>query len=174
MHSSLLDSLMWFLSGPWMLLLLIPFVVFLLFKQYNRAQLIWVLSALVLTVVLTDQLSVHLFKEVFERYRPSHHSILKEQLHLHKYADGSFYSGGKFGFVSSHAANYFGILTLLFKLLNQKWMKIILFIVSIMVVYSRVYLGVHYVSDILCGAILGWCLAKIVLQFLFLRKLKLV
>ena len=170
MHSTFLDSFMWFLSGPYILLLLIPFVFYFLFQAYSSKQLIWIFVAIVLTIVLTDQLSVHAFKEVFQRYRPSHNLLLKSQLYLHEYPDGSFYGGGKFGFVSSHAANYFGILTIMFSLIGQKWVKIILLVLALLVIYSRVYLGVHYVSDVLCGAFLGFGLAQFVLQFLLLKK----
>jgi undecaprenyl-diphosphatase len=170
MHSTFLDSFMWFLSGSYILLLLIPFVFYFLFKEYRSNQLLWIFAAVVLTVILTDQLSVHAFKEVFQRYRPSHNLLLKSQLHLHEYPDGSFYGGGKFGFVSSHAANYFGILTIISSLIGQGWVKIILLTIALLVIYSRVYLGVHYVSDVLCGALLGFVLAQFVLQSLLLKK----
>ena len=170
MHSTFLDSFMWFLSGSYILLLLIPFIFYFLFKEYRSKQLLWIFAALVLTVILTDQLSVHAFKEVFQRYRPSHNLLLKSQLHLHEYPDGSFYGGGKFGFVSSHAANYFGILTIISSLIRQGWVKIILLTIALLVIYSRVYLGVHYVSDVLCGALLGFVLAQFVLQSLLLKK----
>ena len=170
MHYTFLDSFMWFLSGSYILLLLIPFVFYFLFKEYRSNQLPWIFAAVVLTVILTDQLSVHAFKEVFQRYRPSHNLLLKSQLHLHEYPDGSFYGGGKFGFVSSHAANYFGILTIISSLIRQGWVKIILLTIALLVIYSRVYLGVHYVSDVLCGALLGFVLAQFVLQSLLLKK----
>ena len=172
MHSTFLDALMWFLSGAYILLLLIPFIFYFLLKAYSWKQLTWIFIAIVFTIVLTDQLSVHAFKEVFQRYRPSHNLLLKSQLHLHEYQDGSFYGGGKYGFVSSHAANYFGIFTLMSSLLERAWVKIILFIITLLVIYSRVYLGVHYVSDVLCGALLGFGLAQFVLQFLLLKKVK--
>ena len=172
MHSTFLDSFMWFLSGSYILFFLFPFVFYFLFKGYSFKQLVWIFAALLLTIVLTDQLSVHAFKEVFQRYRPSHNLLLKSQLHLHEYPDGSFYGGGKFGFVSSHASNYFGVLTIIYALIRPQWVKIILFVISLLIIYSRVYLGVHYVSDVICGALLGFVLAQFVLQFLLLKKVK--
>ena len=172
MHSTFLDSFMWFLSGSYILFFLLPFVFYFLFKVYRSKQLVWILAALLLTIVLTDQLSVHAFKEVFQRYRPSHNLLLKSKLHFHEYPDGSFYGGGKFGFVSSHASNYFGVLTIMYALIRPLWVKIILFVISLLIIYSRVYLGVHYVSDVICGALLGFVLAQFVLQFLLLKKVK--
>jgi len=172
MHSTFLDSFMWFLSGSYILFFLLPFVFYFLFKVYSSKQLVWILVALLLTIVLTDQLSVHAFKEVFQRYRPSHNLLLKSKLHFHEYPDGSFYGGGKFGFVSSHASNYFGVLTIMYALIRPLWVKIILFVISLLIIYSRVYLGVHYVSDVICGALLGFVLAQFVLQFLLLKKVK--
>jgi len=172
MHSTFLDSFMWFLSGSYILFFLLPFVSYFLLKAYNSKQLTWIFIAIILTIILTDQLSVHAFKEVFQRYRPSHNLLLKPQLHLHEYPDGSLYKGGKFGFVSSHASNYFGILTIISTLINQRWVKVVLFVIALLIIYSRVYLGVHFVSDVICGALLGYVLAKFILQFLLLKKVK--
>jgi undecaprenyl-diphosphatase len=171
-HSDFLDVFMWFVSGPWLVLLLLPFIFYFIFRAHNKAQLLWVLIGVILTVVLTDQLSVHAFKEVFQRYRPSHNLLLMEKLHLHQYDDGSIYRGGKYGFVSSHAANYFGLLTIFWSLISIKWVKFLLLSITLLVVYSRMYLGVHYFSDIICGCLLGFTLAQIVLHFLLLRKVR--
>lgn len=171
-HSLLLDQIMWFISGPWLVFILLPFVFYFIFQSYTRVQITWVLLSILLTIILTDQLSVHAFKEVFQRYRPSHNLLIMDQLHFYRYADGTFYQGGKYGFVSSHAANYFGVLTLIWHLLSTKWVKYLLVMLVLLVLYSRMYLGVHYLSDVSCGALLGYVLAKVVIQFLLLKKVK--
>jgi len=170
-HSSLLDQVMWFLSGPWLVFILLPFLYFI-FQSYTKVQITWILLSIVLTIVLTDQLSVHAFKEVFQRYRPSHNLLIMDQLHFYRYADGTFYQGGKYGFVSSHAANYFGVLTVIWQFISAKWVKYLLLTLVLLVLYSRMYLGVHYLSDLICGALLGYVLAIVVVHFLLLKKVK--
>ena len=151
--------------------MILPFLYFI-FQSYTKVQITWILLSIVLTIVLTDQLSVHAFKEIFQRYRPSHNLLIMEQLHFLRYADGTFYQGGKYGFVSSHAANYFGVLTVIWHLISAKWVKYLLLTLVLLVLYSRMYLGVHYLSDLICGALLGYVLAIVVVHFLLLKKVK--
>ena len=151
-HNSFLDKLMWMISEeyfgiPFYLLFLI-----LILKNHNvKITLIFVVVA-GLTIGLTDLTAKYLFKELFQRYRPSQNLSIWEQLH---YVNN--YRGGTYGFVSSHAANMFAITTLAFlflrEFLSKWWMLIFLF--PIVVSYSRVYLGVHYPSDVFCGGLLG-------------------
>jgi undecaprenyl-diphosphatase len=170
-HSSWLDEFMWLVSGK---LIWFPFyllLLFLFFKKSNiRLTFIFLLCAIAV-VALADQLSVHLFKNVFERYRPSHHALLTDKLHFYQLQDGNFYKGGMFGFVSSHAANFFGICSFAFLALKDMYSKIgwILFPVAILVCFSRVYLGVHYVTDIVMGGMLGTLLAIVVYKMIFIR-----
>lgn len=114
------------------------------------------------TVTLTDQSSVKLFKEVFERYRPCHNLEIKHMVHI---VDN--HCGGMYGFVSSHAANHFGIaaFTGLTLFSNKKRGLAVMLIWAALVSYSRIYLGVHYPADIAVGALLGgaigWGTAKL-------------
>ena len=66
------------------------------------------------------------------------------------------YTGGKYGFASSHAANTFGAATFFFLLFrhSKKWIWV-LFVWAALMTYSRIYLGVHYPGDILVGGIIG-------------------
>lgn len=171
-NSESMDQFMWFFSGPFIVIPIVLLISWTMYKSYSLKESGWILFGIIITIALADLSSVYLFKEVFMRYRPSHHIELSQQLHFYQFDNGDLYKGGKYGFVSSHAANYFALLVLVYGLIQKYWMKILLVLIILIILYSRVYLGVHYVSDVICGAILGYLIAKLVLHFLILKQIK--
>jgi undecaprenyl-diphosphatase len=157
LHTPLLDEIMWFLSGKFSLIPLYLLLLILLKSQNTWKNTAIILVGLTLAIVLADQISVHLFKNAFERYRPSHNEDLKYLLHFYEVRPGEYYQGGKYGFVSSHAANFFAMIAFIFPFYKEKknWILVGLIIIGILVAISRIYLGVHYFSDVLIGATLG-------------------
>lgn len=127
-------------------------VVIILYFVLERWWGFATLAATLITFGLADWLSVNAFKNVFERLRPCHQEGVMEFIRL--VPEGC---GGQFGFVSSHAANTFALayfFTLYFKR-YWKFSEAIFAAWCVLSAYSRVYLGVHYLGDILGGAILG-------------------
>jgi undecaprenyl-diphosphatase len=157
LNTPLLDEIMWFLSGRFSLIPLYLLLLILLKSQNSWRNTFIILSGLTLSILLADQISVHLFKNGFERYRPSHNEELKYLLHFYEVKPGEYYQGGKYGFVSSHAANFFAMIAFIFPFYKEKknWILAGLILVGILVAISRIYLGVHYFSDVLVGATLG-------------------
>lgn len=169
-HNSWSDQFMWIVSQrvTW-----IPFymmLIFLLYQKHTVKTASLVIIIIVAMIALTDFLSVQLFKEVFLRYRPSHNVLIKNQLHLHQFDDGTFYSGGLYGFISSHAANFSAIVTFYILKMKLRWyMNVLLCFAPLLVGYSRIYLGVHYLSDILVGFLFGFVTALVFYQFIYVK-----
>ena len=161
-HSSFWDEIMWAISGRFVWIPLYSIVLFLIILKFKKKSIIIILSAAII-IAICDQISVQLFKEIFHRLRPSHDPKLMGLVHL---VDG--YAGGMFGFVSSHAANSFALATFASLLFRNKYLSAIMFIWAILVCYSRIYLGVHFPGDIICGGLTGALLAWI--GYYFLKK----
>lgn len=117
-------------------------MILLLCKGDRRLRWLVLFSAMAL--VVTDQLSSHLLKPLFERVRPCH---VLDNINL------LVGCGGGYAMPSSHAANAFGQAALFSFCTRQlRWY---LWIFAGMVAISRVFVGVHYPGDILVGAALG-------------------
>ena len=140
---------MWFISGKLTWLPLYAVLLWLVIRKAGRNW--WIaLIGIGLTVALADSISVHCFKNVVMRYRPTHNLELEGILHI---VNG--YHGGWYGFVSSHAANTFGVATFICLVLRHKAAWIGLMVWAALVCYSRMYIGAHYPADIVCGGLLG-------------------
>lgn len=146
---SALDPIMVFFSSKWVWIPVYLFLFYHAIKKMGTKGLISI-AFLIITITISDQSSVHLFKEVFQRLRPCHDTLLSDQVRL--VAD---HCGGQYGFVSSHAANSFGLMMMGIALVKRKYFTLIIIAWAIIVSYSRIYLGVHYPGDILGGTLLG-------------------
>jgi len=158
------DSFFVFISSTKSAIPLFLFIIFLLIKKYRNS--FWQGLVLILIVVsLADLTSVHAFKNVFMRLRPSHEPAIIDQIRL------LVSKGGLYGFVSSHAANFFAIAAIVSTLFSErKYLPYLLYSWASLVAYSRVYVGKHYPLDIIGGAVLGIVMAK--LLWAFAKKIK--
>lgn len=152
-HSPCWDKIMYLVSGKieWLPLYLI--LTGWIIYRYRMKSILIIISVIIL-ITLTDQISTKVFKFGFERLRPCHNPDISHLVRLVKN-----HCGGQYGFVSSHAANSFGLAVFLTLLLKKKWFSWSIIAWAALVSYSRVYLGVHYPGDILGGAVLGTILS---------------
>ncbi len=156
-HAAYFDSFMWLVTkiATW-----IPMILMLLYLLYFKKgwrKTVAVVLAIALVILIADQVSASIIKPLVERARPSHNESLQSTIHI---VNG--YRGGPFGFVSSHAANCFGIALLLAMIFKNRLFTWTMVVWATLMCYSRIYLGVHYPGDIVCGAILGFLAAWLV------------
>lgn len=146
------DSIFWILSSKFVWVPVALMFLYLLVKKkdYNWTMKIAIVLGLVITITLCDQITSSLFKPLVARFRPSHDIEICTMLH---YVHG--YRGGNYGFMSSHAANAFGAAVFGTKIIRNKYFTALLFTTAILVTYSRIYLGVHFLGDVVCGAAIG-------------------
>jgi undecaprenyl-diphosphatase len=143
--------------------------IFICFAYKNFKKTWWIVLILIgLCFLLGDRVSVMGFKDVFERLRPSH---ALQNVFLVKFKDFHLVytsKGGMYGFVSSHATNAFCIATL-FGLISRKRLSwILLLLWAFLTAYSRIYCGVHYPGDVICGGLLGVVLGWLI-YFLYTK-----
>ena len=150
LHNDFFDSVMVWISAKYSWIPLYVLILGWIIYKYRLKSIILILS-IILLITVSDQGSVHLFKNVFERLRPCHNPDLEGMVHLVNNR-----CGGKYGFISSHAANVFALASFLIPLFRQRWFSIFIICWAVVVSYSRIYLGVHYPFDILVGAAFGW------------------
>lgn len=159
-HNSFWDFVMYWASDKIIWIPVYLIFLFLLWKKFREK--IWIILLFAaLLVFLSDQISVHLFKDTFQRLRPCHEAELMAWVHL---VDGK--CGGSFGFYSSHASNIWAVAVFVLSMLGNRNIRVIIPILiwAMLISYSRIYLGVHYPGDVLAGmlagSLLGWMIAR--------------
>ena len=164
--SSFFDALFpWYREGnTWIPLYL--FLILFVIINFKKSALQWIIFV-VITLLLTDQLSSSIVKPFFERLRPCTDPILMNKVRLLL----NHCSGG-FSFTSSHATNHFGFAVFIMMTLGhvfRKW-KYLFLIWAASVSYGQIYVGVHYPFDILGGAILGTTIGWLTASF-YIRRI---
>ncbi|MFV0530903.1 MAG: phosphatase PAP2 family protein [Flavobacteriales bacterium] len=160
------DGLWLRITGNWASFPLYVFGAYLLFKKLGKKQGFIALVTLLLLFAFTSQMT-QFTKHFFERPRPCRTEGLYEQLRI------VYDTCGRYGFFSGHACNSFGFAVGMGLILRKQYRYLlwILLLWAFIVAYSRIYVGVHYPLDIICGAVFGILSALLFYQlYTFLVK----
>lgn len=147
---TLLDNFFWIVSGK---LTWIPLYIVILYLIYRKAGVKGMLLSLLfigIGIGISDQVC-NFFKNNMQTLRPTHNPVLENLVHT---VNG--YMGGLYGTVSAHAATTFSVAVFSSYVIKCKWVTVALVFWSLLVCYSRIYLGVHYPEDLIYGLVLGF------------------
>jgi undecaprenyl-diphosphatase len=158
-HTPLLDNFYFLVTQITIWIPLYLTMIYIIIKSQKRGSWVTLLFIAIL-IVLCDQISTNILKDSIQRFRPSNDPALKDIVHI--FANNR---GGLYGFVSSHAANTFGLAMFTSLLFKNKFYTAAIFLWATLNSYSRIYLGLHFPGDILGGMLLGISLSLIVYFF---------
>lgn len=168
-HAPMFDNVMYYVSQIWVFAPVFFYWLYLVYNKTGAKKLLILLGFFVLLIVLTDQTSNQI-KHAVKRYRPTHNLEIQSKVHI-----VNEYRGGTYGFFSGHATNSFGVAMILFLLFDKKSIvfRYSFFLWAALTAYSRMYLGVHYPSDIFVGMVVGLFWGYVVyqlIQYTFKKK----
>ena len=127
-------------------------------------QIVLAVGGALLCVVAADVMADLIMKPLVARYRPSNDPAIKYAVHI---VGGV--RGGDYGFFSAHAANTMSLAIFLALLVRSRILSVALIAWSLVNCYTRMYLGLHYPLDILCGIVWGVAVAFAVYWLFYVR-----
>jgi undecaprenyl-diphosphatase len=116
----------------------------------NVQKVLLILGCAGLCVLLAGSLNDLFIKPAVARWRPSRDQDIAMLVDV---VNG--YRGGRYGFFSSHAANTFSVAIFFTLLVRSRVLSVAMILWSLLNCWTRLYLGVHFPGDILCGLLWG-------------------
>lgn len=128
--------------------------VLLLAKSDYRLLGMMILASLLITTIVGEGI----IKQIVRRKRPFHEDDERELLITRPIT---------YSFPSGHTASSFAVATVFIKTNNSA--SLVIIILATLIAFSRVYLGVHYPSDVFGGGVVGF-LCGLLTVMLFLER----
>lgn len=163
-HAPFWDYFMALYSDRFVWIPLYVAIFYLLLRVMSWRMALLGLAVCGLIILFCDQTTSHLIRPYVMRLRPSQlDNPLSAYVHI---VDG--YRGGRFSFPSAHSANTWGLTFFVFFLFRKRILTGFMFFWAVLTCYSRMYLGVHYPTDLLVGMCIGLVGASVA-YYLFQR-----
>ena len=152
------DNLVLCVTNTFAWSLVIVMLLIVIFRNNDIRESIIILVSIGLMIAVADGICSGIVKPLVARWRPTQDPLI---MYLVDVVDG--YRGGNYGFFSGHACNTFCMALFLSRLFAHRTLSVVLFIWAATTTFTRIYLGVHYVGDILVGLtvglLIGWLFA---------------
>jgi len=144
------DNLWLIITSKYTFIPLYAVLLFLLYKKYGLKSLLVFIVVVALMITFTDQIT-NVFKRGFQRLRPCRAEGTMEYMRF------IAVRCGKYGFFSGHSSNSMAAAVFAGLMLKPYYKNLIFILLfwSAIVAYSRIYVGVHYPLDIICGLTFG-------------------
>lgn len=156
------DAFWLFITNQFNWIPLFLFVFFLIIKKFGWRKGGVIILTMAILVAFSDQFT-NLIKDTTQRLRPLNDSRISDQLR-------TLIHPRSYSFISGHATTSTFFVTYTILLMRQRYRYIwLLVLFPILFSYSRIYLGVHYPIDIICGIITGILLGR--LYYYIVKKL---
>lgn len=155
--SLFMDRFIYTLTQPWPWIPLYLMLILMVIKNNaTLKQILLILGFAILTVSIADLVVNELVKPYFMRWRPTRDPVLKYTIDVFQN-----YRSGKYGFFSAHAANTMSVAMFFCLLVRSRLFTIAMISWSLLNGYTRIYLGVHYPSDVCVGFLWGALVASV-------------
>lgn len=126
------------------------------------SQILFVVACVGLCLLFTGTVDDTVVKPLVARWRPTHDPVIGSMVDV-----VNSYRGGNYGFFSAHACNTFSIAVFFCWLVRSRLLSFALVAWSLVNCWTRLYLGVHFPGDILCGLTWGAVVASLVYLFYY-------
>lgn len=143
------DTFFYYVSNRFIWAPLYILVAYFMWKQVGTRNFVLALACLIVAVAAADQIC-NFFKTYTPKFRPTHNPDIQSMVY---YVND--YKGGLYGTVSGHAALSFTFAVFTSRFFRRKWYTFSIIAWALLVVYSRIYLGVHFPLDLFFGTLLG-------------------
>lgn len=154
--SAFWDNVMFTFTNTLSWSLVIIVLIAVIIKNNRPKEALLVILTMVLLIVVADRICSGIVKPMVARWRPTQDPQL---MYLVEVVRG--YRGGRYGFFSGHACNTMCMATFLSLLFRYRAVTFTLFFWSITTTFTRIYLGVHHVGDVIVGFSVGLLLGTL-------------